>query len=167
MPVAPEDRETFTTAYQCSSLISIWNLPPFMFSTTNPELQAFKEQRAEAMRMDSFRSYAKLDSIFYRYYTTIDCNDTLITQLADELTAGKATPYDKVESVVDYFWGKTKPANRASLTPSNPAHPVNHLCIISCSITNRDIAFILPVQRCYCSARGGHSGANGGWLRDL
>lgn len=126
LPVAPEDRETFTTAYQCSSLISIWNLPPFMFSTANPELQAFKEQRAEAMRMDSFRSYAKLDSIFYRYYTTIDRNDTLITQLADQLTAGKATPYDKVESVVDYFLGKDEtgePRFTYTLKPGAPETP--------------------------------------------
>ncbi len=126
LPVAPEDRATFTTAYQCSSLISIWNLPPFMFSTTNPELLEFKEQRAEALRKDTMSKYARLDSIFYRYYTSIDKSDTLIIKLAEQLTADKPTPYDKVEAVVDYFLGKDESGNPRftyTLKPGSPQRP--------------------------------------------
>ena len=126
LPVAPEDRETFTTAYQCSTLISIWNLPPFMFSTTQPELLAFKKQRAEAMRKDGFAAYAKLDATFYRYYTEVDTTDTLIMNLAKKITAGRDTPYDKVEALVDYFLGKDEtgqPNFTYTLKPGSPKTP--------------------------------------------
>jgi hypothetical protein len=126
LPVAPEDRATFTTAYQCSSLISIWNLPPFMFSTTNPELLQFKKQRAEALRKDTMKKYTHLDSIFYQYYTKIDKSDTLIIKLAEQLTADKPTPYDKVEAVVNYFLGKDESGNPRftyTLKPGAPQRP--------------------------------------------
>ncbi|RMG26301.1 MAG: hypothetical protein D6732_21415, partial [Methanobacteriota archaeon] len=103
LPVPPEDRLTFHTAYQCSSLISIWNLPPFVYSTTHPELAEFREMRAQELRKDT--GYEGIDPTFLDYYTQIDTSDTMIIQLSRELTADKETPYDKVEAIVDYFLG--------------------------------------------------------------
>ncbi len=126
LPVAPEDRETFTTAYQCSSLISIWNLPPFVYSSTRPELLQFKEQRAEWMRKDGWESYAALDTTFMHYYTDIDEKDSLLIHLAQEITAGLETPYDKVAAVVDYFLGKDESGNPRftyTLKPGAPEKP--------------------------------------------
>lgn len=123
MPLAPEDRETFTSAYQCSSLISIWNLPPFVYSTTNPELATFRDQRAEALNFDTDLLYSFLDSTFLNYYTEFDTTDTLILNLAKQVTEGKETPYQKIESIVDYFTGNDESGNKRftySLEPGSP-----------------------------------------------
>jgi transglutaminase-like putative cysteine protease len=121
LPVPPEDKETFTTVYQCSSLISIWNLPPFVYSSASPELVQFKEYRAEALRMD--KSYQRFDSTFMAYYTEVDTTDTLIMNLAKQLTAGKETPYDKVQSVVDYFLGTDENGNPRFTYTLEPGSP--------------------------------------------
>ncbi len=125
LPVPPEDRKTFHTAYQCSSLVSIWNLPPFMYSTTHPELAAFRELRARELRKDE--SYAGLDSTFLSYYTQIDTTDTMLINLSRRITAGKKTPYDKVEAIVDYFLSNDestgKPRFTYTLKPGSPKKP--------------------------------------------
>lgn len=121
LPVPPEDKKTFTTVYQCSSLISIWNLPPFVYSSANPELAQFKEYRAGELRKDA--SYRGFDSTFLSYYTEVDTSDTMIVNLAKQLTAGKKTPYDKVQSVVDYFIGDDESGNPRftyTLAPGSP-----------------------------------------------
>ncbi|RMH82778.1 MAG: transglutaminase domain-containing protein [Calditrichaeota bacterium] len=124
LPVPEEDRETFHTAYQCSSLISIWNLPPFVYSSSLPELVEFRKMRAQALRRD--RSYAGLDSTFLRYYTQVDTTDTLIMNLARRLTAGKTTPYDKVAAIIDYFFQTDENGNPVftyTLKPGAPDDP--------------------------------------------
>lgn len=121
LPVPPQDRETFTTVYQCSSLISIWNLPPFVYSSSNPELIEFKNYRAEALRMD--RSYEGLDSTFLAYYTEMDTTDTLIMNLSRQLTEGLQTPYDKVQSIVDYFLGNDESGNPRFTYTLEPGSP--------------------------------------------
>ena len=124
LPVPPEDRETFSTVYQCSSLISIWNLPPFLSSADDPRLAQFKQFRADKLRSD--RSYENLDPAFMNYYTQLDTSDTLITNLSNELTAGKTTPYDKVQAIVDYFAGSDAEGNKRftyTLEPGAPKDP--------------------------------------------
>ncbi len=124
LPVAPEDRATFTSVYQCSSLISIWNLPPFVYSTNQPELLEFREQRAQALREDI--GYAFLDSTFTRYYTEADTSDSVIMNLARRLTKGKSTAYDKVEAVLDFFTGVDEdgaPRFTYTLKPGAPKTP--------------------------------------------
>lgn len=121
LPVPPQDRETFTTVYQCSSLISIWNLPPFVYSSSNPELLDFKNYRAEALRID--RSYAGLDSTFLAYYTEADTTDTLIMNLSRQLTDGLESPYDKVQSIVDYFLGNDESGNPRFTYTLEPGSP--------------------------------------------
>ncbi|HQV31486.1 MAG TPA: transglutaminase domain-containing protein, partial [Calditrichia bacterium] len=124
LPVPREDRETFTSVYQCSSLISIWNLPPFLYSSNQPELVQFRDQRAQALR--SAGNYSGLDSGFMAYYTDIDRNDSLIINLANQLTGDKKTPYDKVDAIVDYFTGFEEDGNRRftyTLEPGAPADP--------------------------------------------
>lgn len=121
LPVPPEDKETFTTVFQCSSLISIWNLPPFVYSSANPELVQFKKYRADALRLD--KSYQGFDSTFMAYYTEVDTTDTLIMNLAGQLTASGETPYDKVQSVLDYFLGADEngdPRFTYTLEPGSP-----------------------------------------------
>ena len=124
LPVPPEDKDLFTTVYQCSSLISIWNLPPFVYSSNYPELVDFREQRAEALRSD--RSFRGVDTAFMAYYTAIDTTDTLIMNLSRELTAGKETPYDKLDAIVDYFTGREADGSRRftyTLEPGSPKTP--------------------------------------------
>lgn len=124
MPVPPEDKETFHTVYQCSSQISIFNLPPFMFSTNNPELVEFREMRAENLR--SAGGYDHLDSTFINYYTQIEESDTLIGQLAEEITGGLTNPFDKVQAVVDYFAAtddEGEPIYTYTLEPGSPRDP--------------------------------------------
>ncbi len=124
LPVPPEDQETFHTVYQCSSLISIWNLPPFVYSTNQPELVQFREARAQALRADN--NHGALDSTFLEYYTRVDTTDSVIMNLSRELTEGQPTGYDKVESIVNYFLGTDEQGNPRftySLKPGAPDNP--------------------------------------------
>lgn len=121
LPVPKEDRETFTSVYQCSSLISIWNLPPFVYSSTDPQLAEYREQRAGALR--TVGSYDGLDSTFLSYYTQVDTTDTLIMQLSRELTAGATNPYDKVDAVMEHFLGLDEDGNPRFTYTLEPGAP--------------------------------------------
>ncbi|MGH1363926.1 MAG: transglutaminase domain-containing protein [Calditrichia bacterium] len=121
LPVPPEDKETFHTVYQCSSLVSIWNLPPFVYSSTQPDLVDYRELRAKELRKN--RGYEKIDSTFMQYYTQYDTTDSLIRMLSNNLTEGISNPYEKVDAIVNYMTGDEEdgePRFTYTLKPGSP-----------------------------------------------
>ncbi len=124
LPVPPEDKEMFSTVYQCSSQISVYNLPQYVYSRDNPQLESFKKERAEALRVDGI--YVGLDSTFMEYYTEMDTTDTLLMNLSKELTEGKWNAYEKIEAISEFFTGKEAdgtPRFTYNLEPGAPEKP--------------------------------------------
>ena len=121
MPVPPEDKETFHTVYQSKSIISLFNLPPFVFSSSNPELMEYRQMRQQAL--ENIGGYDQLDSTFMRYYTQIDESDSLIINLANEITAGIENPYHKVQAIIDYFFAKDEEGNPIFTYTLEPGSP--------------------------------------------
>jgi hypothetical protein len=90
------------------------------------------------------------------YYTEVDTTDTLIMNLAGQLTTGRETPYDKVQSVLDYFLGRDEngdPRFTYTLEPGSPKDLSQSFMHYFLSKTKRDIAPILPAQPPCCCGR--------------
>jgi transglutaminase-like putative cysteine protease len=105
--VKPELKDQFKSAYRAKMWVSELNSAYFVYNNVKKDynLQRFQQQRFDLLK--SVRDFSKLDTAFYRYYTSFPANPAYDTvrYLADSIVkaAGAVLPVDKILAVRDFF----------------------------------------------------------------
>lgn len=127
IPVAPEYREQYKSAYRAKMWVSDLNSAYFIYNPAgNPYLEQFQEMRFNELR--KVKDFTGLDKKFFNYYTFMpgDRDYDSIRALAQRVTAGATTPIDKMIAIRNYFLSKDEfgqPLFKYSDNPGIPGLP--------------------------------------------
>ncbi|HRH59523.1 MAG TPA: transglutaminase domain-containing protein [Chitinophagaceae bacterium] len=127
IPVAPEYKQQYTSAYRAKMWVSNLNSAYFIYNPAgNQSLEQFQEQRFNVLR--TVTDFSTVDKKFFKYYTFMPANHDYdsLRILAQKITANAKTPIDKMIAIRDYFLSKDEfdePLYKYSDNPGIPGLP--------------------------------------------
>ncbi len=113
IPVERDFQKTFLSAYKIISYASELNNAYFVYNVSaSPQLEALQDERHEELR--NIKSYDRVDSKFYEYYTRYPTGGIYdsIAKLSNSLISKDAKPVDKVLAVRDFFLQRNENGKR-------------------------------------------------------